>query len=513
MSQRNTLSSQVASVNSIIDRTLGDTYANVLQVLQAMPLIRSVLDQLPAVTTPVTTADTIFVSVKKYGAKGDGVTDDTVALQKAFTAAILNKIGLYFPDGKYLINGTIQLGIDLTSVITGLLFQGASRGGVIIEQVTDNVPMFRFVGQFIHTLKFRTMTLQFKNLQVGATEGNIFEADGEHTGSFYNSLFEDISANNFYWFFNSPTMLWWGNCYRDMWLGDFAGGVNNIAGQAGEPNCRFERMYISCQSATEILFHHEAMAAQYDNIEVNSANSGATMLYDASGGTHVIGHWALEGAHYATDATLFKVPNGVLLADFIYTETISTDEGVNVNIFHCEGDRSFVDVKFLSVKGLGEMLGTLTAVLAIGPKLARFKELLMPFAANVRLVDQLATVSSDFVTVENWNDPGRTTIIHDEDVVLSFDDCVNQIFTGDLTLLRTVKLPQGSPDNTTQLFTGRRFRITKAVIAGQAQIVDSFGNLIATLGVGRQVVEVVWHRSGGPGDDGFSWLVVDQRTY
>lgn len=50
-------------------------------------------------------------SVKKFGAKGDGITDDTKAVQAAFDAAAKAQTnGLYFPAGKYLLSSTISGG-------------------------------------------------------------------------------------------------------------------------------------------------------------------------------------------------------------------------------------------------------------------------------------------------------------------------------------------------------------------------------------------------------------------
>jgi hypothetical protein len=45
-----------------------------------------------------------IISVKDFGAKGDGTTDDTSAIQSALNS-LLNDSSLYFPVGTYLVSG------------------------------------------------------------------------------------------------------------------------------------------------------------------------------------------------------------------------------------------------------------------------------------------------------------------------------------------------------------------------------------------------------------------------
>jgi len=51
----------------------------------------------------------LFINVKEYGAIGDGVADDTVALNRAFAAAEENKSTIWFPDGVYCITSNVRV--------------------------------------------------------------------------------------------------------------------------------------------------------------------------------------------------------------------------------------------------------------------------------------------------------------------------------------------------------------------------------------------------------------------
>jgi len=71
-------------------------------------------------------ADT--VSVKDFGAIGDGVTDDTAAVQ----AAISGSQSIYFPKGTYLVSGAIS-----KTVTTSIALFGDGEGNTVIKKSGD----------------------------------------------------------------------------------------------------------------------------------------------------------------------------------------------------------------------------------------------------------------------------------------------------------------------------------------------------------------------------------------
>lgn len=84
-----------------------------------------------------------FLSVKSAGAKGDGTTDDTAAIQAVLNAATSSQV-VYFDHGAYLISNTIKVPANIK--ITGEIWPLIMASGSAFSDQTKPTPMFQ-VGQ------------------------------------------------------------------------------------------------------------------------------------------------------------------------------------------------------------------------------------------------------------------------------------------------------------------------------------------------------------------------------
>lgn len=112
-------------------------------------------------------------SVKAFGAKGDGVTDDTVAIQAA-----LNLGGrLYFPKGTFVISNGLNVVVEGTSVV------GAGRNSTVIKQTVANKAVFNTATAYT---EYQSFTIEY------ATQG-IEGGNGFNCSTFYNT-WKDIKV-------------------------------------------------------------------------------------------------------------------------------------------------------------------------------------------------------------------------------------------------------------------------------------------------------------------------------
>ncbi|CAN8097098.1 unnamed protein product [Discula destructiva] len=101
-----------------------------------------------------------FVSVKAAGAKGDGVTDDTAAIQNVLDSATTDQV-VYFDHGAYVITDTINVPKNIK--ITGEIWPLIMAKGTSFNDAANPKPVFR-VGQPGDTGAVEMSDLMFETL-------------------------------------------------------------------------------------------------------------------------------------------------------------------------------------------------------------------------------------------------------------------------------------------------------------------------------------------------------------
>ncbi len=109
-----------------------------------------------------------WISVKDYGATGDGVTDDTTALQSAIDAAAASSGVLYLPAGVYNythLNLTSTTGAFTLRGCQGYMWwgpdtsiQGRSILHCIATDALDGIACFQIIGLIVQDLQFSYVT-------------------------------------------------------------------------------------------------------------------------------------------------------------------------------------------------------------------------------------------------------------------------------------------------------------------------------------------------------------------
>lgn len=126
-----------------------------------------------------------FINVKDFGAKGDGVTDDTIAIQSVLNVVPSSDGVIYFPAGDYLVSqvgdeGSAQTNIRLGNSNIALIGYGATlknNGGgrllTIAKQEATEQTMTNLTAYDIHDINQGTNTV----MTVHAAEAGNFTPD------------------------------------------------------------------------------------------------------------------------------------------------------------------------------------------------------------------------------------------------------------------------------------------------------------------------------------------------
>ncbi|SHJ28971.1 glycosyl hydrolase family 28-related protein [Pseudobutyrivibrio xylanivorans] len=163
---------------------------SLLENNQEISLLESSKIQKSANLLATTSNNQDYVSVKDYGAVGDGKTDDSAAIQKACNAARDYGKTLYFPNGNYYSSTNILLNFDC-------VVKGESKENTIInfrDYVNKN-SIDSWDQRGIVTFKANSLTMENISFRYTADNGTNFTRKKNQSGT-EGVLFSIIKGNS-----------------------------------------------------------------------------------------------------------------------------------------------------------------------------------------------------------------------------------------------------------------------------------------------------------------------------
>lgn len=139
-----------------------------------------------------------FITPEDYGAKGDGKTDDTTAIQNAVTAGLATAAAgtptVVFLANYYLITSAVLVTIPASGNTTNFSIVGKAKNGCGLTTTAASISMLKIDstanGAFYFT--FANFTLQGNGTQNGIE----FVGDGSGSGSLEYCSFDHLFFNN-----------------------------------------------------------------------------------------------------------------------------------------------------------------------------------------------------------------------------------------------------------------------------------------------------------------------------
>lgn len=252
------------------------------------------------------------VNAKWFGAVGDDVANDTVALQNWINYIQTNGRRGYLPAGTYKITGKLNF-----SCVPSWAIIGEWRTTTIIKQYSNNTPIF-FLGSdtvsFMHNFSISGVMFDYAVDQPRANTSavpiffNCMGYEGSITSCIFNAGSYGIQCT-------SGVEAPWG-MYMDELIfnpGLKIGAIDFSLGGSGTPNNHFGRMLINCQNMVGPCMHIVGYNMVVDTLEYLEASLGPTLFQLAAGGTCVIGSMKLENGIYAAgNRVIFVEPNAYL---------------------------------------------------------------------------------------------------------------------------------------------------------------------------------------------------------
>ena len=302
-----------------------------------------------------------ILNPKAYGAVGDGVADDTAALQ-AFVTALTGSFGTpslgVVPAGTYKITSPITIGHSAFFTLRGY--------GAFVIQATDNTPIFRFTTENSHNFEISGFAFKWANNQNSGHTASIcisFDQTSGTTGAgWYNFVIRDCYLNNGYSLVSqgpaTTNCVVWG-VVIDRVVGDthVIGPLVSLANVVGgQPEISISNFYMRRDNAVHPgLVISNANCVALRNIEFNNGD-GCCLDISNSSGVTIDGLRVEGGTLTVSMGTFFKFSN---------TDATIVSAMVQVPVINVPGSHAFIfDIRgnsMVRIENFNQTGGTLTS--------------------------------------------------------------------------------------------------------------------------------------------------------
>lgn len=248
----------------------------------------------------------VGITFRQFGAVGNGIADDTAAVQAAVTAAKALRRPIVDLGGTYRLTNTIDArctvsGSNQSDDFKGII--GAGREATNFIQYTNNIPIFRLSGRYFTMKGF---SAKFATIQTTAqTLGSVFDFEDW----IYFCTFDDLLIENGYIGFNSKD-----GEKTDIGSGIFSNTFSNIrfrnshyihwrfsatgGPSAGGTGNHMSNIYMASQSVDRMYRAIERFGGFEDvwnqlNIEQTTFEDCA--FYDTAGNSLILNGFHFEG--------------------------------------------------------------------------------------------------------------------------------------------------------------------------------------------------------------------------
>lgn len=445
-------------------------------------------------------------SLKDFGAVGNGVADDTAAVQAWATHCAVNHLRGYAPPGTYRLTATIVVPIS-----EGFTLRGAGPTQTVFLMATDNTIIFDLGGAagdtYLRYVDFGGFTLTYANVQTSAMTGAL---PVRFSAMMFQSRVTEIRFYRGYYCMSvaSGILAPWGSEFNNLFLErEVTGGFYDMlaAGASAVPNNFYGRLGADALNCTQTLFRNfKGYNTFFATFEVFSLRS--PMFHFSSDARFTFGAIKMENAdltgisnwntQFGTTG-IINMPSGALtIGQFDFSGSDNKLNPTQIGYLFVGAARS-LRIDFLKI----DATQAVTNFYVFGTN----------NASQVRLGDYYRTATAFSVP---WQYNGgtetsaRLTIEQDNNsrvsdnkgdaayVMAQGDPCFVQWETA-LTAPRIMDLPNSVND----LFNGYRVRVTSrgAVNGANTLAIRAGATTVHTLTADNTWVELMWRKNGASG--------------